>query len=512
MARPLALEDTWLDPGFKGFPIERAPFRVGDAAGQHLHLLRGDLPFPCAVLRARALDHNGRWYAAFARELGIDFAPHGKTTMAPQLFARQLRDGAWGITVGTVQQAWVAASAGVRCILLANQIATPGEARRLLGMLAEDPGLRMISLLDSQPQLALLAQAVVHSDSAGTSQGRLNRARETAPPRSQPRFEVLIELGRSGGRTGCRSVEAAQALAHLAAATPGVRVVGVEAYEGLAASGDSARDAACVAAWMGDLEALIQRLERDGFWSNDEEILVSAGGSSVFDLVADALVKARERSARALDPARDIGQPHRMPRVQGKRRDPGNDPGPGTAQRTEQVAVQSRRPWRIVLRSGCYITHDDGTYMRMQQAMEQRGLGRTIREGLSFSCCPEHWRGSRQGGLQPALEVWAAVQSRPEPGLALVTMGRRDAGSDAGLPMPVLHAREGSVRRAPAHWEVRAMNDQHAYLVVDPADVLEVGDLLGFGISHPCTTLDKWRLIWVIDDAYNVVEAIRTCF
>jgi len=506
------MEETWLDPGFKGFPIERAPFRVGDAASQHLHLLRGDLPFPCAVLRARALDHNGRWYAAFARELGIDFAPHGKTTMAPQLFARQLRDGAWGITVGTVQQAWVAASAGVERVLLANQIATLGEARRWLGILAGDPGLRMISLLDSQPQLALLAQAASHSDCAGVSQGGNNRASDSAAPGNKPCFEVLIELGRNGGRTGCRSVEAAQTLAHLAAATPGVRVVGVEAYEGLAASGDSARDAACVAAWMGDLEELIQRLERDGIWRDEEEILVSAGGSSVFDLVADALVKARERSAWALDPVPHIGQEHFSAKIPGKERNPGNKPELGKAQAAEQLWGQSRRSWRIVLRSGCYITHDDGTYMRMQQAMEQRGLGRTIREGLSFSCCPQHWRGSRQGGLQPALEVWAAVQSRPEPSLALVTMGRRDAGFDAGMPIPVLHAREGKVSRAPAHWAVRAMNDQHAYLVVHPGDALEVGDLLGFGISHPCTTFDKWRLIWVIDDAYNVTEAIRTCF
>jgi D-serine dehydratase len=512
MARLQALEETWLDPEFKGFPIERAPFRVGEAASQHLHLLRGDLPFPCAVLRSGALDHNGRWYAAFARELGIDFAPHGKTTMAPQLFARQLRDGAWGITVGTVQQAWVAASAGVRRILLANQIATLGEARRWLGMLAGDPGLRMISLLDSQPQLALLAQAVSHGDCADVLQGGNNRADRKVPPGNRPCFEVLIELGRNGGRTGCRSVEAARALAHLAAATPGVRVVGVEAYEGLTANGDSARDAACVAAWMGDLEELIRRLERDGIWSDDEEILVSAGGSSVFDLVADALVRARERSAWALNPVPPIRQEHRSTKIPGKGIDSGNDPGLGKAHGAEQLTGQSRRSWRIVLRSGCYIAHDDGTYLRMQQAMEQRGLGRTIREGLSFSCCPQHWRGSRQGGLQPALEVWAAVQSRPEPNLALVTMGRRDAGFDAGMPIPVLHARGGEVSRAPPHWEVRAMNDQHAYLGVDPGDTLEVGDLLGFGISHPCTTFDKWRLIWVIDDAYNVTEAIRTCF
>ena len=468
------IDDVLLGPAFKGFPLERAPFRVADTANQHLHLLRGDLPFPCAILRAKALDHNSRWYAALTRELEIDFAPHGKTTMAPQIFARQLRDGAWGITVGTVQQAWVAAQCGVKRILLANQIATPGEARRWLRMLEDDTDLRMISLLDSQAQLGLLEEALAGKKAEACALARPYSADGVPRPHREPVFEVLIELGRNGGRSGCRSVEDAFELAQLAAAIRGIRVVGVEAYEGLGATGDSASDAALVEQWMGGLEALLLRLERDGFWPAHQAPIVSAGGSSVFDLVADALVKAR---ARALG-SHGSGQ----------------------------------RPWQIILRSGCYIAHDDGSYQRMQHAMEQRGLHRTIREGLRFSCCPAHARGSPQGGLQPALEVWAAVQSRPEPGLALVSMGRRDVGFDAGLPLPVLHVQRGEVRRAPGHWQVNGLNDQHGYLRIEPSDALQVGDLVGFGVSHPCTSFDKWRLIWVIDDAYNVMEAVCTYF
>ncbi|NCW51455.1 MAG: amino acid deaminase, partial [Betaproteobacteria bacterium] len=92
----LSIEQEWLDASFKGFPLDHQPFTVAQTAKQGLNLLRGDLPFPCAVLREKALLHNSRWYAAFASEMGIDFAPHGKTTMAPQIFAQQLRDGAWG--------------------------------------------------------------------------------------------------------------------------------------------------------------------------------------------------------------------------------------------------------------------------------------------------------------------------------------------------------------------------------------------------------------------------------
>lgn len=74
-----------LDASFKGFPLEHQPFRVDQAAEQGLNLLRGDLPFPCAILRESAFLHNSRWFGAFARELDIDFAPHGKTSMAPQI-------------------------------------------------------------------------------------------------------------------------------------------------------------------------------------------------------------------------------------------------------------------------------------------------------------------------------------------------------------------------------------------------------------------------------------------
>lgn len=454
-----SIEQEQLDPSFKGFPLDRPPFTVAQAGHQQMNLLRGDLPFPCAILREHALDHNSRWYASFARELGIDFAPHGKTTMAPQIFSRQLRDGAWGITVGTVQQAWIALDAGVRNVLMANQIASPGEAQRWLSMMERYKEARLISLLDSKAQFDMLCKA---AKDWAESKGWL------APP-----FEVLVELGRTGGRTGCRSLDDALALTLRAQQEAAFRVVGVEAYEGLAATGDSTKDHAMVNDWMQSLIELVLAIEEAGGW-NLEEIMISAGGSSVFDLVAKALTEAR-------------------------------------------LQLEISCKIRIVLRSGCYITHDDGSYQRLQQAMETRALTRTIREGMVSACCapataPSLMRGSPQGGLTPALEVWACVQSRPEPELALLTMGRRDAGFDSGLPKPVLSFQKGQLTQAPAHWKLQAMNDQHAYLHLASEDDLQVGDLIGFGISHPCTTFDKWRLLWVIDDHYNVIAAIRSYF
>jgi D-serine dehydratase len=77
---------------------------------------------PVAVLKESALAHNLRWMADFTRDAGVLIAPHGKTTMAPQLFARQLEAGAWGITFATMQQVSLGVAAGIRRIILANQL------------------------------------------------------------------------------------------------------------------------------------------------------------------------------------------------------------------------------------------------------------------------------------------------------------------------------------------------------------------------------------------------------
>ncbi|MGV0804600.1 alanine racemase [Mycolicibacterium setense] len=133
----------------------------------------------------------------------------------------------------------------------------------------------------------------------------------------------------------------------------------------------------------------------------------------------------------------------------------------------EQISV------RTILRSGCYLTHDHGLYART-------------------SPLP----------LRPALEVWAQVVSRPEPELALVTMGRRDVSFDAGLPVP-LNLTGSSVVK---------LNDQHAFVRLAGNDQAPVGSWLPFGISHPCTTFDKWQLIPVLDDEDRVSGLVRTYF
>ena len=118
--------------------------------------------------------------------------------------------------------------------------------------------------------------------------------------------------------------------------------------------------------------------------------------------------------------------------------------------------------------------------------------------------------------LQPALQLWAYVQSIPEADRAIVGFGKRDAAFDAGMPVPARHYRPGN--DAPREigqserWEVTGMMDQHAYLRIVPGADLKVGDMLAFDISHPCLTFDKWRQLLVVDDRYRVTEVIETFF
>jgi D-serine deaminase-like pyridoxal phosphate-dependent protein len=148
-------------------------------------------------------------------------------------------------------------------------------------------------------------------------------------------------------------------------------------------------------------------------------------------------------------------------------------------------------PVRVVLRSGSYFTHDVDGYQRVSPLAE---------------------RGGGADRLHPALELWTMVLSRPEPELAIANFGKRDVSYDLRLPIPFAVRRDGQTRCVEGQIEVTQLNDQHAFLRVDPDLDLRPGDPVGLGISHPCTAWDKWRLVPLVDDDYRVIGAIRTFF
>ena len=425
------LLDPVLDASYKGYPRTQ-PARARSAIGTAgWNVLAGDLPLPIALIRREALAHNLAWMQNYARSQGVDMAPHGKTTMSPQLFARQLDAGAWGITFATVAQLAIGVAAGARRTLIANQVMAGDDLAGIRGLLDAHADLRVVFLVDSLAQLALIEDW---------------HAREGSPGA----FEVMLEIGVDGGRTGCRTQDEALALARALRASAATRLVGIECYEGQGATGQSAPDAAYANTLMDRVDALARACVAQDLFEADE-LLFSAGGSAIFDLVAGRLRPT-------------LG-----------------------------------RPVRGLLRSGCYVTHDHGFYKRMVDAVDQR---------LGCAC---------GDGLRPALEVWATVQSRPEPRLAIVAVGRRDISFDLSLPLPIARAARGSLapQGVPASWAITALNDQHAYLRWEAADdalAPAVGERIGLGISHPCTTFDKWRWMPVVDDRLNVVDAITTNF
>jgi len=414
--------DPLLDATSKGFPHRSAPLRRSAIGTQGWNVLAGDLPLPLAVVKRDALQHNLGWMQRYADDAGVRFAPHGKTTMSPQLFRRQLDAGAWGLTFATASQLRIGVEAGARRCMIANQVLDDGDLAAIAALQRGHADLRVLFLLDSLSQLELIEGA--HLDWP---------------------FEVLLEIGVPGGRCGCRTLDDALALARRARASAALRLAGIECYEGLGATGDSRIDRANADALMQRVTEVALQCDREHLFEADE-VIVSAGGSAIFDLVVPALRPALSRPVTGL------------------------------------------------LRSGCYVTHDHGFYRRMVAAAN-----------LRLGC---------DNGLQAALEVWALVQSLPEPGLAILAVGRRDLSYDIELPIPIARAARGgrAVQAAPADWKISGLNDQHAYLRFDGDCGLAVGDRIALGISHPCTTFDKWRWMPLVDADYRVVDALVTCF
>lgn len=390
-------------------------------------LLGGDFLLPVLVLRESALAANIAAMASYCASAGVRLAPHGKTTMAPQLLYRQLAAGAWGVTAATVSQVQVFRAFGISRILIANEVTDPAAIAWLAGELAADPDFDCYCFADSMTGVELLAAGLAPV-LAGT--GR--------------QLGVLVELGQPGGRAGCRSVAEAAVLAAAVARSPSLRLAGAAGYEGSIGHDAEPATLAAIAAFCRDLRRLGGLLPGLG---SDRDYLLSAGGSAYFDIVV-----------RELTGPADDG--------------------------TEPV---------VLLRSGAYISHDHGFYRRLSPG------GGTGRPGPV---------------LTAAFELWAPVLSRPEPELAIIGAGRHDVAFDQDQPVPLraLAAGRPDAALPVAGLHVSALDDQHGYLRLPPESVLGPGDLVCLGISHPCTTFDKSRVIPVIDDEYRVTDAVHTFF
>ena len=291
-----------LHPGLKGVPAAAEDLTLREAGAQGWNLLDGSIPLPAAVIRSSVLTQNLRAFQAYIDQAGAKLAPHGKTSMCPQLFDRQLEAGAWGMTVATFAQANTALKYGVKKLLIANELVGEAEIRALSAYQDTAPDTLILSLVDSLAGVERL-EAIL------TATGALRP------------FDVLVELGISGGRTGARTRKAALDIARRVAQSPVLALRGIEGYEGLIVTGDAAADAVKVDAFLDDLLDLFNTCRDEGLFGGDP--IISAGGSAYFDLVA-----------------------------RGLKRD-GNTP---------------------LLRSGCYLTHDTGFYKKLLAHVGERGV------------------------------------------------------------------------------------------------------------------------------------------
>ncbi|MFE0800949.1 amino acid deaminase [Streptomyces sp. NPDC058812] len=415
------LAEERVDHRFKGLPPDAEGLTVAELTRQGRNLFTGGFTTPVLALSAERLEHNLRLMETYATRHGLAFAPHGKTSMAPQLFHRQIEHGAWGITLAVPHQVRVARAFGIRRIFLANESADAAALRWISSELDADPDFRFVCYVDSVRGVGLMDAAL--SDAGA----------------SRP-VDVVVELAAGeGARTGVRTEAECAAVADAVAGTRTLRLAGVAGYEGEVPDADPEK----VHAWLRRLVALAVDFDKAGRFNGLEDIVVSAGGSAWFDAVADVFAEVPDLSLPVLK----------------------------------------------LLRSGAYVSHDDGHY----------------RELTPFNRVPE------EGALEPAFRLWSQVVSRPSPEQAFTNAGKRDAAYDLHLPFAQVVRRDGTERPATGV-EVTGLSDQHAWLRTAGDADLEVGDWVGTGLSHPCTSFDKWQLIPVAEADGTVVDYIRTFF
>ncbi|GAA0933145.1 MULTISPECIES: alanine racemase [Streptomyces violaceusniger group] len=418
-----ALARERVDHRFKGLPPNAEGLTVGELAAERRSLFTGGFTTPVLALSAEALEHNLVAMERYSAAHGLAFAPHGKTSLAPQLFERQLAHGAWGITAAVPTQVRIYRAFGIQRIFLANEVVDAAALHWLAAELDADPDFRFVAYVDSVRGVELMDAAL----------------REAGARRP---VDVVVELGGGeGARTGVRTEAECAAVADAVAAAGTLRLVGVAGYEGEVPKPDGER----VRAWLRRLTALAADFDAAGRFEDLDEVVVSAGGSAWFDAVADVFAELPTLS----------------------------------------------RPVLKLLRSGAYVSHDDGHYRHL----------------TPFNRVPE------EGELHPAFRLWAQVVSRPEPGQAFLNAGKRDAAYDLDMPEPQLirSARDATTRPATG-LTVTALSDQHAWVSVADDTALEVGDWVALGLSHPCTSFDKWQLIPVAESDGTVTDYIRTFF
>lgn len=394
-------------------------------------LLAEEVSFPVAILNEKDIVNNAKWMQKFSEQANVQLAPHGKTSMAPDLFKLQLESGCWGMSLATMPQVVNAYQHGIKRIILANQLIGKYHCQQLVELL-NDETFEFYCFVDSIENAQYLADFFSQTNVS---------------------LNILLEIGVPGGRCGWRSISDLEKLIQVIAEQPSLNIAGISFYEGVI-HGRNAEEKICE--FIQQVKVLFNDLSAKGTFDT-QDIIITGAGSAWYDVVAKTLTN----EAEALN-------------------------------------------FIPVIRPGCYLIHDTGIYQDAQDIVMQRS---------QIAC-------DVGGDLASSLTVWAYVYSVPEPGLAIIGLGKRDVAFDAGLPTPELHYRPGNpnptnvndLMKKNSPWVVTNIMDQHCMMEIGQEDDLKPGDIISFSTSHPCLTLDKWRKVGIVNDDYVVTKQVATFF
>ncbi|CDT14761.1 amino acid deaminase [Vibrio coralliirubri] len=225
-------------------------------------LVDEDISLPVAIIKQSALTNNLNWMQSFADHHQVKLSPHGKTSMTPAFFRQQLENGAWGITVATPAQAEVAAMAGAKKIIMANQLVGKTNMA-IVEQLISEFDVDFYCCVDSSVNVQQLNQYFAN-------------AKQT--------LKVLIEFGVPGGRCGCRSPQEVLELAQTIQDTPALSLAGIEVYEGVIHGDNAEQD---IRTFLKQALTSVESLASDGLIAGQP--IITGAGSAWYDVVAECL-------------------------------------------------------------------------------------------------------------------------------------------------------------------------------------------------------------------------------
>ena len=400
---------TVIEDKFKGFPIDSYGKTLEQFLATKPNLFTANFQFPIMVLKEAAIKNNIAQMMSFCNSVDAQLAPHVKTTMSPQLAQMQVAAGATALTIANFWQGRIFLKHGFKNLIIANEVLDP-TAIAEIAKINKQKQAEIIFYVDS-----ILALEIIQKHTP--SEGEQN---------------LFIEIGTENGRGGVRELSLVEQLAQRIKADKRLNLIGVTGFEG--AVPDAARGRRGEKKISKFCQKIVAAAELAYPYKSDQQLVISAGGSAYFDIVARELNKFE-------------------------------------------------KPRRLLLRSGGYITHDHKYY----------------EEIYPFA--------STDRSFQPAIEVWAQVISKPEKGFGVLNLGKRDIGNDLHNPIPI-KSYDGQVKSFSA--VIEKLNDQHGYL--RGKQEFSLAQLIGLGISHPCTTFDKWGLIPLVNDDYDLIDCLQTFF